>query len=31
VRLKEILTATMPEAIRLLEAGEKLIEISDAA
>lgn len=29
-RLKDILTATMPEAITLLAAGERLVEISDA-
>lgn len=30
-RLKQILTATLAEAITLLEAGEKLIEISDTS
>ncbi|MBW3637112.1 MAG: DUF5615 family PIN-like protein [Armatimonadetes bacterium] len=29
VRLKQILTATLSQAITLLETGEKLIEISD--
>jgi predicted nuclease of predicted toxin-antitoxin system len=29
-RLKQILTATLSEAITLLEAGERLIEVSDA-
>jgi predicted nuclease of predicted toxin-antitoxin system len=27
-RLKEILKATLPKALQLLEAGEKLVEIS---
>ncbi len=29
-RLKEILTATLPQALNLLESGEQFIEISDA-
>lgn len=29
-RLQEILTATLPEALALLAAGEHLVEISDA-
>jgi predicted nuclease of predicted toxin-antitoxin system len=29
VRLKEILTSTLPKALELLNSGEKLVEISE--